>query len=169
MAINYVDGNLLDSHANFLCHQVNCQKVMGSGIAKQIREAYPKVYQDYVNCFQDTPMNGEHYNLGGIVCSDIRGMGTPGKTSIVSMFAQDRYGRDGRRYTNYEAFYQALEKIAELAEFYKETYNMTPKIAFSYKIGCGLGGGNWEIIITMIKEVLAKDYDVYIYRLQEGF
>ena len=44
--IHYVKGNLLDSDCDYICHQVNCQGVMGSGIAKQIRERWPEVYKD---------------------------------------------------------------------------------------------------------------------------
>ena len=46
--ITYKNGNLLESGCDIICHQVNCQKVMGSGIAKQIREKWPIVYYDYL-------------------------------------------------------------------------------------------------------------------------
>ena len=39
-------------------------------------------------------------------------------------------------------------------------------IAFPYKIGCGLGGANWEIIEKMI-DVVFKDYGVFIYKLED--
>ena len=41
------------------------------------------------------------------------------------------------------------------------------KIGFPAKIGCGLGGANWEVIFRMIKEVLGDEYEVYIYMLEE--
>ena len=44
--ITYKNGDLLESNCNFICHQVNCQGVMGSGIAKQIRNLFPFVYED---------------------------------------------------------------------------------------------------------------------------
>ena len=47
--VNYVKGNLLDSDCDYICHQVNCQGVMGSGIARQIRERWPRVYDGYKN------------------------------------------------------------------------------------------------------------------------
>lgn len=49
--ITYRNGDLLKSNCNIICHQVNCQGVMGAGIAKQIRLTYPsvfKAYEDYV-------------------------------------------------------------------------------------------------------------------------
>ena len=39
--VNYVKGNLLESDCDYICHQVNCQGVMNSGIARQIREKWP--------------------------------------------------------------------------------------------------------------------------------
>ena len=56
--ITYKKGNLLNSNCDIIVHQVNCQKVMGSGIAKQIRDRWPEVfvrYEEYINYF---------YNMG---------------------------------------------------------------------------------------------------------
>lgn len=44
MNIKFIEGNLLDSTTDIICHQVNCQGKMSSGVAKAIREKYPKVY-----------------------------------------------------------------------------------------------------------------------------
>jgi hypothetical protein len=41
------------------------------------------------------------------------------------------------------------------------------KIGFPKGIGCGLGGANWQVIETMIREVLDDDYKVYIYELEK--
>ena len=49
--IHHVKGNLLDSNCDYICHQVNCQGVMNSGVAKQIREKWPEVYESYVNFY----------------------------------------------------------------------------------------------------------------------
>lgn len=47
MAVVIKEGNVFDSDAKIICHQVNCQGVMGSGVAKEVRERYPKVYEQY--------------------------------------------------------------------------------------------------------------------------
>ena len=41
--------DLFESGADMICHQVNCMGVMGSGVAKQVKERYPKVFEEYVN------------------------------------------------------------------------------------------------------------------------
>lgn len=42
MAVVIKEGNVFDSDAKIICHQVNCQGVMGSGVAKEVRERYPR-------------------------------------------------------------------------------------------------------------------------------
>lgn len=47
MAVVVKEGNVFDSDADIICHQVNCQGVMGSGVAKEVRERFPNVYEQY--------------------------------------------------------------------------------------------------------------------------
>ena len=47
MAVIIKEGNVFDSDADIICHQVNCQGVMGSGVAKEVRERFPNVYEQY--------------------------------------------------------------------------------------------------------------------------
>jgi O-acetyl-ADP-ribose deacetylase (regulator of RNase III) len=46
---NIINGNILETEENVIVQQVNCMGVMGAGLAKQIREKYPKVYSEYLN------------------------------------------------------------------------------------------------------------------------
>ena len=150
--IKCVKGNLLDSDCDYICHQVNCQGRMGSGIAKQISERWPEVFVNYLEhismCFGNP--------LGSICTVPVNN----GDLRVVNMFSQFSYGYDGKRYTSYDAFYNCLVAITREIPKGKT-------IAFPYNIGCGLGGGDWSIISNMIKYVLGRDYDVYIYRLEE--
>lgn len=51
--ITFHKGNILDSGADVICHQVNCQGAMNSGVAKAIREKWPVVYKAYREKFQE--------------------------------------------------------------------------------------------------------------------
>ncbi len=42
-----IEGNLFDTDAKFICHQVNCMGKMGSGVALQVRQRFPHVYEEY--------------------------------------------------------------------------------------------------------------------------
>jgi len=46
--IYFRKGDLLESECDYICHQVNCQGKMNSGIAKSIREKWPIVFQNYI-------------------------------------------------------------------------------------------------------------------------
>lgn len=45
--IKIVKGDILQASEDIIGHQVNCQGVMGAGLAKQIRNKYPHVYDEY--------------------------------------------------------------------------------------------------------------------------
>jgi O-acetyl-ADP-ribose deacetylase (regulator of RNase III) len=141
-------GNLLDADVNYICHQVNCQGKMGSGIAKQIRQRFPAVYDLYMKEVSED-------KLGNIQCVYMQ-QNESHVIGVINMFSQKNYGYDSRRYTSYDAFYSCLEKI-------KNFVPKGSKIGFPGHIGCGLGGADWEVIKTMISQVLGKDYEVYIY------
>lgn len=44
MRLKEINGNLFDSKADVLCHQVNTYGVMGAGIALEVRKRFPGVY-----------------------------------------------------------------------------------------------------------------------------
>ena len=48
--IEIYDCSVFDVFSNVIARQVNCQGVMGSRVAKQIRDKYPEVYTQYKSC-----------------------------------------------------------------------------------------------------------------------
>lgn len=150
--IHYVKGNLLDSNCDYICHQVNCQGVMGSGIAKQIRERWPVVFSSY-RAYCDRHMRDE-------LLGEIWGVHVSDDQWVVNMFAQDNFGYDGRRFTSYDAFATCLTKM-------RDRLSKDKTIGFPKNIGCGLGGGSWKVISALIGEILGDEYEVYIYELEE--
>ena len=161
-------GNLLDSDCDYICHQVNCQGRMASGIAKAIRDKWPVVYTEYANKYKETQDEiwrdcGSFEFIpdpSGVLLGQIQLIDVSKKQCVINMFAQQFYGYDGKRYTSYDAFWGCLGLI-------KQSVPKGSSIGFPYKIGCGLGGANWRVIHAMIEEVLDEDYDVRIYKLEE--
>ena len=159
MSMHHVIGNLLESDCDYICHQVNCQGKMNSGIAKSIRDKWPVVYTNYM---------AKYFNmLPELLLGDIQIVGlwedfyaTDFHQSVINMFSQEYYGYDGRRYTSYDAFWNCLNLI-------KNDIPKGKKIGFPGHIGCVRGGANWNVIYEMINQVLAEDYEVYIYFLKE--
>jgi O-acetyl-ADP-ribose deacetylase (regulator of RNase III) len=152
MPITIIDGDLFDTKAEFICHQVNCMGRMGSGVAKQVREKFPKAYRVYSDLCNGT-RNGE---LPFWMLGKAQFVTNENGITIVNMFSQGTYGYDGKKYTDYNAFRSCLRAIC----------NTVPKdaaIAMPYKIGCGLGGGDWDTIMGLIEEEL-PDHKVELWR-----
>ncbi len=145
MAIFYYHQDIVNIKADYICHQVNCLGKMGSGVAKAVREKWPKVYEEYRNIVSTT--------LSTPLLGTIQEIEVEDGQKIINMFAQSSYGYDGERYTSYDAFWECLQRI-------KESVPICSTIAFPYKIGCGLGGANWQVIFQMIVQVLSENYDI---------
>lgn len=154
MGMHHEIGDLLESDCDYICHQVNCQGKMNSGIAKSIREKWPVVYINYRTKYFNT--------FPKLLLGDIQivGLGEDSHQSVINMFSQEYYGYDGQRYTSYDAFWNCLHLI-------KNTVPKGSTIGFPGFIGCVRGGANWEVIYEMIDQVLSEDFEVYIYFLEE--
>lgn len=137
----YEFGDIVKGDYPIFCHQVNCQGVMGSGIAKQIRSKYPEVYREFKQIKEPI--------LGFILP-----VTTKDGRICINMFAQDNYGKDGKKYTDYEAFKKCLDAIEGLIKDHHIKMNVP--IAFPYGIGCGFGGGDWNIIQGLLKDFSEK-------------
>lgn len=165
--MEWIKGDLLEADVDYICHQVNCQGKMGSGIAKSIKEKWPIVYEQYVAAYKQreveiNEMCSFEYSLdvSETLLGHLQQIKVNDKQTVINMFAQQYYGYDGKRYTSYDAFWACLGGI-------RDSVPKGSKIGFPKGIGCGLGGANWQVIETMIYEVLDNDYKVYIYELEK--
>lgn len=156
--VHHIKGNLLDSNCDYICHQVNCRGRMRSGIAKQIRERFPNVYEEYIwryNRALEINLNPDKF-LGS---TDIIRIPNDHR-HIVNMYSQRSYGYDRKCYTSYKAFEFILRQL-------KENVPAECTIGFPKNIGCGLGGGNWKVISGLIETILGDSHEVYIYELED--
>lgn len=145
-----IEGNLLDISEGIIVHGCNARGVMGSGIALEVKTRYPAAYEKYV-AFKDLLV------LGSIVPVEVE----PNKW-IVNGITQDGFGRDGRKYVDYQAIADVFLHTVELQQMLK---NNLP-IAFP-RIGAGLGGGNWSVIKTIIDETVPSNIQTFLYMLPE--
>lgn len=101
--IEIIEGNLFDTDAKFICHQVNCMGKMESGVALQIKQRFPHVYEEYkkvassdmLGKVQVVPVKPEYigYDCGSIAIPS-------NEQWICNFFAQNNYGYDGKQYTS---------------------------------------------------------------------
>ena len=100
MSIYFETGNLLNAPVDYICHQVNCQGRMGSGIAKQIRERWPVVYQEYQAKFDAVEEEiiklcgswESQMDISEALLGDVQFIAVGENKTVVNMFAQQYYG-----------------------------------------------------------------------------
>lgn len=148
------DGDLLNSSASFILHQVNCQGAMNSGVAKAIRTKWPAVYDNYKKIC-DIHDKEELLGITLPVTVERDENGKPTKT-VLNLFSQHNYGYDGKRYTSYDALAACLERIAS-----KCKESGIRSIALPYKMSCVRGGASWDVVMALINDAF-KDLDITI-------
>jgi O-acetyl-ADP-ribose deacetylase (regulator of RNase III) len=152
--VKIIDGNIFDSKAHIICHQCNCQGVMGSGIAAQVKKRYPHVFDAYRKDYLDGKIK-----LGYVCFATAKN-----DQVIANMCGQDKFGYDGGVYTNYDQLQNCLYRVKEYALW---EYDVQPVIAFPYLMSCYRGGGDWNVVYQMIEDTF-KDFDVEIWRFNNG-
>lgn len=154
--IEYViNGDIFKCNDDVILHQVNCQGIMDSEMAKEIKQRYPNIFDEYKKVCEENKLPDysllKSKLLGEIlVCNQGENQGK----YIVNLFSQDRYGNQSC-YTDYEALRKCLRKVHD---------NFLGRdIAIPYKMACDRGGGDWNIVIKIISEEL-KNCFVKIYK-----
>lgn len=151
------NADILTSKEEVIVHQVNTTSIYAKGLAKSIFSKYP--YADIYSNRTHVAFRGTH-KLGDIV---IKGDNNSSDTRIVVALVSQKYpGRpntsNDTREIRLSAYKSCLDKL------FKQGYK---SIAFPYKIGCGLAGGDWDTYYKIIKiyALLYSDIKVVIYKL----
>lgn len=141
---------LLDKEVDFIIHVTNAQLVMGSGVAKEIRDRIPAAYRVYM----ENQVKGET----GTVTSD---------SGVFNMTAQKYYGYDGKRYLDYGALVECLFNVrAELAPL--PTLRKVIKVGLPHHMGSDRAGSDWNIVMELVHGILGKNYQLVVYKLEEA-
>lgn len=153
--IKIVKGDLLSVKHGIIGHQVNARGVMGSGVAKQIKDKYPVVFDRYKE-FVDEHVYSE--DLRHTLLGEIQGIPVHSGLYVINMFGQLNYGNDGKQYTNTEALFNCFQKIRKIAE-----ENDLP-VALPYYIGCYRGGADWKVVEDYLITAF-NGYEATLYKL----
>lgn len=138
--IKYIDGDLITMAKNgefdVIIQGCNCFCQMGSGIAPQIKSAFPEAFEVDLEteCGSEAKLGSMSYTKETI-------------PTVCNLYSQFRYG--GGRFGKMDLDYDALRSSLKLV---KEKFS--GKTIGSPKIGAGLAGGDWEIIEQIIEEEL---------------
>jgi O-acetyl-ADP-ribose deacetylase (regulator of RNase III) len=138
-----INQNILDVTEGIIVHQVNTAGVMGAGVAVAIADKYPSVFTRYKELCET---NGR---------DELMGMVQPVKVGerlvVANLFGQHLGfpAGAGGRMTSYDATVDAWVKIAE----YRNRIDPQPggaPVYIPYLMGCGLGGGSWQVYSAIV-------------------
>lgn len=151
--ITYKDGNavdaVLDGEAHILLHVANCQGVMGSGIAKEVKAKIPSAYDNYKE---------SSHKLGQVSRSDCY--------KVFNLHAQEFYGYDRAiRYLSYKALVSSLQLIETYDFLLQDEFkSSTLRIAIPYKMGSDRAGGDWDTVLEIVDAFLGH-HEIIVYKL----
>jgi O-acetyl-ADP-ribose deacetylase (regulator of RNase III) len=136
--IKYVSGDLIamakEGKFDVIGHGCNCFCNMGAGIAKTIKQEFPTAFKE-----DQSTKSGDRVKLGQFTharCGDI---------TVLNLYTQYKYG--GRKANvDYEAIRSCMQEI--------KGWCGDKRIGLPL-IGCGLAGGDWDIVERIINEELA--------------
>jgi O-acetyl-ADP-ribose deacetylase (regulator of RNase III) len=160
--INYVKGDATNPQSTcnkLIIHCCNDEGKWGAGFVLALTKKWPHVeraYRDWANTRLHMPAipspddrikiisddeTGRGFHLGAIQVVDVAK-----DMAVVNMIGQRSCGRDehGHSPVRYYALDEALKKVAEVANERKATVHCP-------RFGCGLAGGEWEVIETLMK------------------
>jgi len=139
--MRYEKRDITTIRTGTIAHGVNCQGVMGSGVARALYDKWPEVKEDYLKC-------KDNRALGVVQTVQVEP-----SLYVVNCFTQEHYGRDGRRYASPEAISEALDRVCNFVR--KSPF--LPEEIYLPRIGCGLGGLDWERDVEpILQELEAK-------------
>jgi hypothetical protein len=142
--------NILLNPSGVIVHQVNCLGVMGSGIAKSIKQMYPPAFKQYEAMCDAVPDPRKFSLLGQVQFVNVSEH--EGKALMIANMFSQLDTSSGSRETEYGAMYQGLKTI-EL-----KLRGLKIPLYIPYLIGCGFGGGDWNIVFEIIKTVFENSH-----------
>lgn len=139
-------GDLLSVTSGYIIQGVNSQGVMNSGVAKAIRDKYPKVYNAYINHYKSGNMKVGTFSGTRVDSSEL----VEEALFIINAVTQEHYGRDPNKvYVDYDGLRMCFTQINDFV-----LDMLSPKVVNFPLIGCGLANGDWNIVSQIIDEEL---------------
>lgn len=153
--INEHKGNVLDTENAVVVHCVNCQGIMGSGIAREIKERFPEAFDMYHKTYLQGILT-----LGSVSYAVVE---TNQNMIIANAAGQYAYGRE-RVHVDYDATRYCFRQINHYMDiFFLPDYGINT-VNFPL-FGCGLAGGSWDIVSQIIDEELDDKWEKNLYVL----
>ena len=150
--IEEIKGDLFYTDCDVVGHGVNCRGGFGSGIAGQIKNLFPNVRDEYLKYHEN---NG--WQLGDVQLVKAENKEVIGDKKLIIANCATQINYYPREILN--ADYSAIETICYKLKDYCKQEELTLALP---RIGCGLAGGDWEIVKAIYEKVF-DDFHVKVY------
>lgn len=152
-----INDDIFNGDWSGMVHCANLYHTFGAGIAREIKKRYPDAYDADLK----SP-HGDISKLGDFSHSKIE------HKDIFNLYGQTGIGNDNQplnRNCQYDAVHDGLWKIGEHILEYKEDRPYI--LAIPYGMGCGLAGGEWSIVYSILAFIENNFADVHfdIYKI----
>ena len=140
MKIKFVSGDILKANSQAQVNPINCVGVMGAGLAKQFKEAYPEMFNDYKKL-----CNNKALAIGKM---HIYRTGLKQPEYLFNVPTKYDYRADSRL----KSIRLGMQVIVAT------TRKLRIKSVAIPKLGCGLGNLKWKDVLPIIKEHTSQAY-----------
>lgn len=137
--IKELQGDLLRSKCDIICHQVNLDGIMGGGLALQIATKYPYCEKQYK-----------------IACKLLRTSALKGYVNLCRVETKpDRYVANCfSQNSDYTTNYKWLEECVKEVYYEAKALNLKT-VGIPKNYGCGIARGDWETV----KEIWVEEFE----------
>ncbi len=147
--LNFIKGNILESTVEAIVNPVNCEGVMGKGLALQVKSKYPLTFSDYVKACKE-----KRLSIGKLHWYK------EDDKIIINFPTKDKWREKSKITYISDSLPQLIVLIKELR---------IESIAIP-ALGCGLGGLDWKevrrILVNHLHD-MSSNLEIYIYEPNE--
>lgn len=146
--VQEIVGDLLECNADFICHQTNFYGVMGGGVARAI---WDKLLDDNARyAYQNLCCTYGRSLLGTVQFIPVIRKSDEKEIILSNLFCQDDEPQADGGLTRYDDMRSCLERVKRYAKLHGS------KVALPGYMGCGIAGGNWQIVRNIIEDVFGR-------------
>lgn len=142
--VKIIEGDIFETDlCDVIVHQANLYHTFGAGIAAEIAKRFPEAFEaDKLTQYGDVSKLGT-YSYAVVVSPHPHPL-----RFIINLYSQrDLGGARGHCNTSYDAMVKGLLTLRAALE--KHKWNL----GIPYLMGCGLAGGNWRIVESIIRSI----------------
>jgi hypothetical protein len=164
--ITTINKDILTVDKGVIVHSVNCIGAVG-GLAGAIARKWPNNAKEY-------RAHIERQKLPIMLLGTVFDVNVAHNVIVANLFGQNKVGTNERQ-TEYAALIAGFKRIAnttfygndKIPDYSNHEYYLSKltlnDIYIPYKIGCGLGGADWNIVEEIINKIFdSSHFNVYI-------